>query len=150
VAGGQELPAPEDGDVRALLASVQPGDYVSLQAYLPPTRDVHGALRELQGRLRDRLGVAVTAGIGPRFLHSTGQLHKGGPDSVVALQIVDGRLWEGAGDGPEIPGLPYDFSTLVRAQAVGDLQSLRAHERRVVQVGVAGPAGMASLVERVA
>ncbi len=144
VAGGEELPAPEDGNVRALLEQVRPGDYVSLQAYLPPTPAVHQALRQLQGRLRDRLGVAVTAGIGPRFLHSTGQLHKGGPNSVVALQIVDTGLWRG--NGVDIPGRHYDFATLIRAQAAGDLQSLRDHDRRVAQVGVAGPEGLAELI----
>jgi glucose-6-phosphate isomerase len=144
-----ELPAPEDGDIAALLGSVQPGDYVSLQAYLPPTPEVHATLRELQGRIRDRLSVAVTAGIGPRFLHSTGQLHKGGPNTIVALQIVDAGLWDERGDGIDIPGRSYDFRTLVRAQAAGDLQALRDHDRRVAQVGVAGAAGLRDLVARI-
>jgi acyl-homoserine lactone acylase PvdQ len=101
----------------------------------------------LQGRIRDRLRVAVTAGIGPRFLHSTGQLHKGGPNSVVALQIVDTDLWRDT--GVDIPGRHYDFATLIRAQAVGDLQSLRDHDRRVAQVGVAGPGGLTALADRI-
>jgi hypothetical protein len=74
--------------------------------------------------------MAVTAGYGPRFLHSTGQLHKGGPNSVVAVQLV--------GSSPSgdlaIPGEPYDFSTLIRSQAIGDYQSLIARGRRVMRI----------------
>jgi transaldolase/glucose-6-phosphate isomerase len=81
VAGGGALPEPEDGDLEALLEQVAPGDYISLQAYLPPDAKVHNGLTEVRMILRDQLGVATTAGWGPRFLHSTGQLHKGGPTS---------------------------------------------------------------------
>jgi transaldolase / glucose-6-phosphate isomerase len=129
VAAGGTLPEPEPGDVRALLSALRPGDYVSLQAYLPPTPAHAEALQRLQGTIRDRWRVAATAGWGPRFLHSTGQLHKGGPNTVVAVQLVDAP--EG---GPGIPTRPYDFATLVRAQALGDLRSLRAHDRRVARM----------------
>jgi len=108
---------------------VSPGDYVSLQAYLPFGQD--DALQALRRRVRDHLdGAAVTAGYGPRFLHSTGQLHKGGPNSVVAVQIVS------ATPGPEvpIPGKDYDFGTLIAAQALGDHRSLLTHGRRVIRV----------------
>ncbi len=130
-----ELPLPPveavpPDDVRAwLAATVQPGDYVSLQAYVPFGHDA--ALESLRRRVRDHLGgVATTAGYGPRFLHSTGQLHKGGPDTVVAVQIVD------ANPMPEVPvpGAPYDFGTLIAAQSIGDHQSLLAHRRRVLRV----------------
>ena len=83
--------------------------------------------------MRDHLGgVATTVGYGPRFLHSTGQLHKGGPNTVVAVQIVD------ANPMPEvpIPGAPYDFGTLIAAQSIGDHRSLLAHGRRVLRVAV--------------
>ena len=83
-------------------------------------------------RLRDRLKVATTVGFGPRFLHSTGQLHKGGPDTGVFVQLV-----EPPQEDLPIPGQPYSFGTLLAAQAVGDLQSLRAHGRRVARVHVA-------------
>jgi glucose-6-phosphate isomerase/transaldolase/glucose-6-phosphate isomerase len=110
---------------------VRPGDYVSVQAYLP-----YGSERELERvrrALRDGLdGMAVTAGYGPRFLHSTGQLHKGGPDTVVAVQVVD----KGAAPSVPIPGYPYDFNTLIAAQAIGDHQSLLSHGRRVLRVCV--------------
>jgi hypothetical protein len=131
VTAGAALPQPEDGDVGALLDQVRPGDYVSLQAYLPPTPANTDALLRMRTFIRDRRRVATTVGWGPRFLHSTGQLHKGGPDNVVALQIVD--LPAG---GPAIPDRLYDFATLIRAQAVGDLRSLRDHGRRVAQVGL--------------
>ena len=112
-----------------LRAQVRPGDYVSVQAYLPYGRP----LEPLRRTLRDGLdGMAVTAGYGPRFLHSTGQLHKGGPDSVVAVQVV-GRTPAAA---LPIPGFPYDFNTLIAAQAIGDYQSLLSHGRRVLRVAV--------------
>jgi glucose-6-phosphate isomerase len=107
------------------------GDYVSIQAYLPYGQDAE--LEALRRRVRDHLGgIAVTAGYGPRFLHSTGQLHKGGPDSVVALQVVSRT----PGPAVPIPGKPYDFATLVAAQAAGDHQSLLAHGRRLRRVVV--------------
>ena len=113
-----------------LAATVDDGDYVSLQAYLPYGED--DALGTLRRRLRDRLGgAAVTAGYGPRFLHSTGQLHKGGANNVVAVQIVPRRPTAKL----DIPGFPYDFGTLIAAQALGDHQSLVEHGRRVLRVG---------------
>jgi glucose-6-phosphate isomerase/transaldolase/glucose-6-phosphate isomerase len=111
--------------------TVRPGDYVSLQAYLPFGQD--DALEGLRRAVRDGLdGMAVTAGYGPRFLHSTGQLHKGGPNEVVAVQIAP----RAPSAHVEIPGKPYDFGTLIDAQAIGDLQSLRSHGRRVLRVEV--------------
>ncbi len=149
LAEGTPLPEPEAGDLAGLLGSVQPGDYVSLQAYVPPSPVVHATLSELQGVIRDVLGVAVTAGVGPRFLHSTGQLHKGGPPTCVALQVVDAHLWAQSTRPVPIPGRRFDFSQLIRAQAVGDLRSLRAHDRRCAQVPVGGVGGLPGLVDRV-
>ena len=122
-----EVPAWLDENVRA-------GDYVSIQAYLPYGSE--DRLEALRRRIRDAHGgMAVTAGYGPRFLHSTGQLHKGGPASVVALQLVRRT------PGPivPIPGKPYDFGTLIAAQAIGDHESLQSHERRVLRVAVDDP-----------
>jgi len=108
-----------------------PGDYVSVQAYLPYGSEEK--LAALRRSIRDRHGGrAVTAGYGPRFLHSTGQLHKGGPPSVVALQVVART----PGPHVEIPGMAYDFATLIAAQAIGDHESLLAHGRRVLRVAV--------------
>jgi hypothetical protein len=104
-------------------------DYVSVQAYLPFGQDE--ALESLRRRLRDANDeMAVTAGYGPRFLHSTGQLHKGGPNSILAVQIVPDRP---SAEVP-IPGKDYDFGTLIAAQAIGDHQSLVSHDRRVLRV----------------
>jgi hypothetical protein len=89
-------------------------------------------LHEIRMRLRDRYRVATTVGFGPRFLHSTGQLHKGGPNSGVFVQVV-----EPPQEDIEIPGEPYTFATLFAAQSAGDLQSLREHGRRVARVRLA-------------
>jgi hypothetical protein len=127
-----EVPAADPGTVMAWLEEqVRPGDYVSLQAYLPFGRDAE--LEGLRRAVRDRLGgAAVTAGYGPRFLHSTGQLHKGGPNTVVAVQMVS----RSAAPEVTIPGQDYDFATLIAAQAAGDHRSLLSHGRRVLRVEV--------------
>jgi glucose-6-phosphate isomerase/transaldolase/glucose-6-phosphate isomerase len=125
-----EAASPDDVD-EWLRANVRPGDYVSVQAYLPYGDEA--GLEALRRALRDGLdGVAVTAGYGPRFLHSTGQLHKGGPNEVVALQLVRRT----PAPSVPIPGYPYDFNTLIAAQAIGDHQSLLSHGRRVLRVAV--------------
>lgn len=131
-----DLPLPEaqlsepDGAIEWLAEQFQEGDYVSIQAYLPYGQD--DALESLRRKVRDRLqGAPVTAGYGPRFLHSTGQLHKGGANNVIALQIVPNRP---TADLP-IPGFDLDFGTLIAAQALGDHQSLVEHGRRVLRVG---------------
>ena len=114
-----------------LQGNVGAGDYVSLQAYLPYGNDA--ALETLRRRVRDACGgVAVTAGYGPRFLHSTGQLHKGGPNSVVAVQLVPSKPTAEL----EVPGFGYDFATLIAAQSIGDLRALQAHGRRALRVRV--------------
>ena len=113
---------------------VRPGDYVSLQAYLPYGSE--DRLEALRQHIRDDHDtVAVTAGFGPRFLHSTGQLHKGGPPSVIAVQLVARSPRDELG----IPGRPYGFETLIAAQAIGDGESLRAHGRRLITIGVDDP-----------
>ncbi len=124
---------PEEGydDLGALLESVRPGDYLAIQAYLPRTADNSSRLQAARVKLRDRLRVATTVGFGPRFLHSTGQLHKGGPSTGVFIQVVD----EPALDLP-IPDKPYTFRRLLDAQSAGDLQALRARDRRVARVRV--------------
>jgi len=139
-----DLPLPSvetyDADRAAtwLKEEVGPGDYVSLQAYFPFGHDAD--LESARCHVSDALGgVATTAGYGPRFLHSTGQLHKGGPDQLVAVQLVPAR---GANQVP-IPGQPYDFATLIHAQALGDLTSLRSHGRRAIRVEVDNIADLA-------
>jgi hypothetical protein len=115
-------------------------------AYVTPDDANHDVLQDLRVAIRDTRRVATTLGFGPRFLHSTGQLHKGGPNTGVYIQIT-------ADDGTDvpIPGKPFTFSILKRAQAAGDLQSLRNHGRRVIRVHIAGDlqAGLASLTDAV-
>jgi hypothetical protein len=119
--------------LKAHLARVRAGDYVALTAYLPPGPATGQALGEIRHHVRDRLKVATTVGYGPRFLHSTGQLHKGGGDNGVFLQLTcEDRL-----DLP-IPGEAYAFGIMKRAQALGDLQSLERRARRALRVHIAG------------
>jgi transaldolase/glucose-6-phosphate isomerase len=112
-----------------LLKRVKVGDYVALQAYIEKSPSSERALRAIRKELRDAFGVAVTVGYGPRFLHSTGQLHKGGANNGVFIQITADAVKDVA-----IPGEPYTFGTLIRAQAVGDLRALKSHRRRVVRI----------------
>jgi glucose-6-phosphate isomerase len=117
-------------DVAAFLGAVRPGDYVAVQAYVAPGADGDERLRRLCGALRERLGAVVTTGYGPRYLHSTGQLHKGGPPTGHFIQVVDAP----ATDLP-IPGADHGFAALIAAQAEGDLLALRARGRPVLRAG---------------
>jgi transaldolase / glucose-6-phosphate isomerase len=135
-----------DGGIRELLALARPGDYFALLAYLPQDRDVEALLQRVRAQIRDALGIATTLGFGPRFLHSTGQLHKGGPDSGIYLQITA----EPSKDLP-IPGWDETFGTLIAAQALGDLQSLQRRGRRALRLHLADlDAGLSRLEEMVA
>jgi transaldolase/glucose-6-phosphate isomerase len=117
------------GQINKFLRSAGVGDYISLQCYLPYSDKLHEMLEKLREKIGQNYGVPVTLGFGPRFLHSTGQLHKGGANNVVALQLT----YDPDEDLP-IPGEPYTFGTLIRAQALGDIESLRAHERRAMRI----------------
>lgn len=112
-------------------ASAKPGDYAGIQAFLEPAEGTGHALQSLRLALRDRLGLATTVGFGPRFLHSTGQLHKGGPDTGLFLQMVD----EPAEEVP-VPETDYTFKAMIRAQALGDYRALLQRGRRVLRVSV--------------
>jgi glucose-6-phosphate isomerase len=113
----------------SFFGSVHVGDYVSFQAFVPRSDVTGTALNASRTRVRDRLRVATTLGFGPRFLHSTGQLHKGGPATGAYLQITTEHPEDVA-----IPGKRYSFGVLQAAQAAGDFDSLRRHGRRVVRV----------------
>jgi glucose-6-phosphate isomerase/transaldolase/glucose-6-phosphate isomerase len=126
-AGPPEL---EAGDLDALLAGLAPPRYVAIMGYLPYSAQTDAAVARLRERLVREHGVATTFGYGPRFLHSTGQLHKGGPHTGAFVQIVHEPCAH-----LDVPGEPYDFATLLRAQADGDLQTLRAHGLDAVRVG---------------
>jgi hypothetical protein len=136
--GGASPAASLADGLRAHLAAAGPGHYIGIQAYLPPTPETAARLNDLRVLLRDGRRVATTLGYGPRYLHSTGQLHKGGPNTGVFLQLTaDDR------DDLVIPGAGYGFSTLKAAQALGDLEALRDAGRRVARVQLRGRLGPA-------
>ncbi len=116
-------PAPD------LLSLIRPGDYVAIMAYARQAPDLDAAIDELRHTLVTRFGVATTMGYGPRFLHSTGQLHKGGPPSGLYLQLVEDPEAD-----IEIPGQSFSFGVLAASQALGDLRALQAAGRRVTRL----------------
>ena len=143
----QDDPRAEDGDVAAYslgfagddpagivrnaIASLGPGDYVAFLSYLPSSAAVTEAVNGVRVALRARTRVATTFGIGPRYLHSTGQYHKGGPNTLLAFVLTGEERSE-----TPVPGAGYSFAALKRAQALGDVQTLEAHGRRVVRLHV--------------
>jgi hypothetical protein len=115
--------------IKSLLDRAKSGAYFATMAYTTRTAGSESAIQAIRTAVRDSTGIATTAGYGPRFLHSTGQLHKGGPKTGLFLQIVqDDRK-----DVP-IPGQPYSFSILKQAQSLGDLQSLSSRRLPVLRV----------------
>jgi transaldolase/glucose-6-phosphate isomerase len=158
---GEEAPLAEDGELsawvggagsadaspRALLEALWDGlgagDYFALFAYVQQTDARQGLLQRLRLLARERRRVATTLGYGPRYLHSTGQLHKGGPDTGAYLVLT--------ADSPEdeaIPEAPYGFAVLLRAQALGDFRALAEHGRRVLRIHIRGDfdAGLSALL----
>ena len=117
------------GSLKDLLTQAKSGDYLAIMAYLHPTPDVEEAVADLRRKVADKHKIATTFGYGPRFLHSSGQLHKGGPPSGLFLQLVTDHE-----DDIPIPGRDYSFATLADAQAIGDLQALQELGRRVAMV----------------
>jgi transaldolase/glucose-6-phosphate isomerase len=126
LAAGGEPDVEPRGSLDELFDGAQPGDYVAIQAFIDPAREEE--LRPLISRARET-GCVVTHGLGPRYLHSTGQLHKGGPNKGLFVQVVDDPGGEVA-----IPGRKFGFRRLIRAQAAGDFASLEERGRRIVRV----------------
>src|SRR5699024_147101 len=126
--------APDQADdaaelLRSFLGQAHPGDYIAIQAYLTEEPETQDRLQELRTTLQQQLKLATTIGYGPRFLHSTGQFHKGGPNTGLFIQLT--------ADAPaklEVPGTNYTFGTFIQAQAEGDLQALREEDRRVIRI----------------
>jgi len=117
-----------------ILRLLQPSDYFGLLAYLPPETEAFAqALQALRHDVAARTGLATTLGYGPRYLHSTGQLHKGGPNTGVFILVTA----DIAADLP-IPGAPYSFGVLELAQATGDFESLNRTGRRALQIHLPG------------
>jgi hypothetical protein len=114
------------GSLDELLAQAGERDYVCIQAFVDPARE--GELEPLLARAHET-GCVVTHGLGPRYLHSTGQLHKGGPNTGLFVQVVDET-----GDELPIPGRDFGFARLIRSQAAGDLAALEERGRRAVRI----------------
>ena len=117
----------------AWVAMIEPGDYIGIHAYLPMDGPGTPVLDSLVPLLRDRYRVPVTLGYGPRFLHSTGQLHKGGANNGVFLQLVDSP-----GPDIDVPEADFSFGELLGGQADGDYQALSGRDRRVLRVRLTG------------
>ncbi|MGI4760337.1 MAG: hypothetical protein ACRYF0_06510 [Janthinobacterium lividum] len=117
------------GVLQAFFQQAQPGNFMTLQAYLHETDELNQALAEIRQLVQDKLRIATTSGYGPRFLHSTGQYHKGGPNGGLFVQFT--------ADHPQdlpLPGRTYTFGTFENAQAQGDLQALRDNGRRALHI----------------
>jgi len=117
------------GSPDELFAEAREGDYVCIQAFVNPNAESEAKVLELAARARAATPCVVTHGFGPRFQHSTGQLHKGGPNSGVFLQVVDDT-----GEELAIPGQPFGFGKLIRAQAAADYAVLKERGRRVARI----------------
>jgi hypothetical protein len=129
LAGGSPPDAEPQGSAEELYAQAREGDYVCIQAFVNPTPANEAKVLALASEARAATGCVVTHGFGPRYLHSTGQLHKGGPATGLYLQVVDET-----GDELPIPGQPFGFGKLIRAQAAGDFASLKERGRRVARI----------------
>lgn len=125
----REQGASRDGMFTDLLAKAAPGRFLAILAYMTPSRQADSAIKALRQSVLVRHHLPTTAGYGPRYLHSTGQLHKGGPNTGLFLQLIERMTPD-----MKVPGAPYTFGTLAQAQAVGDFQSLQIHQRAVVAV----------------
>lgn len=134
-AGDAEAPFDDPAKLSELLGGGSPPAYVAIMGYLAPDPRFDTAVGELRTAIRARTGCATTFGYGPRFLHSTGQLHKGGPPEGRFIQLVHDE-----GDDVAIPGENCGFRTLKHAQATGDLKALQNHERPVVRLRLEGDA----------
>jgi hypothetical protein len=129
LASGKEPDITPQSSADDLFAQANPGDYVCIQAFIEPNDENEAQVLGLAARAREATGCVVTHGFGPRFQHSTGQLHKGGPNSGLFLQVVDDT-----GDELPIPGQPFGFGRLIRAQAAADFDVLKERGRRVARV----------------
>ena len=134
--GYRQLPAPApDGSLTSLLDQAQPGDYLALILYVPPDTEADGpltqTLNQIRARIMQRRRIATTVGYGPRYLHSSGQLHKGGPATGLYIQMT----MNGYRQLP-IPGEGYDFAALATLQATGDRQALETLSRRLITINL--------------
>ena len=126
--------------LEALRRASRPGDYLAILAYLPPAADIVARLQTVRGAWARELGCATTLGFGPRYLHSTGQLHKGGPNTGLFLVVTTDDA-----EDAEIPEMGTTFGRLKRAQARGDIRALLARGRRVAHLHLARPEDVSAL-----
>ncbi len=126
----------------AFLGQAKRGDYVAINAYLPRNQEMQRNLRELRIDIRKHTGLPTTVGFGPRFLHSTGQLHKGGADNGLFLQITADPVVD-----LDIPQQGMSFGVLERGQALGDLDALRARSRRALRIHLPEPQALKRLLK---
>ncbi|MEA2255244.1 MAG: transaldolase / glucose-6-phosphate isomerase [Solirubrobacteraceae bacterium] len=138
----RDQPDADDDDLRALLDGLRAPHYLAVMGYVAPSEDFDVAVAELRATVRDATKAATTFGYGPRFLHSTGQLHKGGPPTGRFLQLV-----HDSEPDVEVPGAPHTFTRLKHAQAIGDLETLRGHGLPAQRVTLRGDDPAASLRE---
>ena len=132
----------EFGKVANYLKQAKAGDYVAINAYLPRNAEMIDVLQRMRVAIREKTKCAVTAGFGPRFQHSTGQFHKGGPNTGVFIQIITD-----VDEDLKIPNEGMTFGTLIRAQALGDYETLIARDRRVIRVHLSKPDDINLLVK---
>jgi transaldolase/glucose-6-phosphate isomerase len=135
------LPELEAGSLDDLMAKASPPKYIAILGYVTPSDEYDAAVSDLRVSLRDRTKCTTTFGYGPRYLHSTGQYHKGGPPNGLFIQ-----LYQRASEDVEIPEAGYSFEHLKNAQALGDMQTLRAHGLEVVRIEVEGPDDVRRLI----
>jgi transaldolase/glucose-6-phosphate isomerase len=135
------LPELDPGSLDELLDGAAPPKYIAILGYVTPSGEFDAAVADLRVALRERTKCATTFGYGPRYLHSTGQYHKGGPANGLFIQ-----LYQPAGEDIEIPDAGYGFEHLKHAQALGDMQTLRAHGLQVVRIEVDGPDALRRLI----
>ena len=144
--GAEDQPDATDDELRSLLAGLGAPSYLAVMGYVEPSGDFDAAVSELRQVIRDATQSATTFGYGPRFLHSTGQLHKGGPPTGRFLQLV-----HDSGPDVDIPDAGHGFTRLKHAQAIGDLETLRAHDLPAARVTLEGDdpaAAVRALTER--
>jgi transaldolase / glucose-6-phosphate isomerase len=142
-----DQPDADDDALAALLSGLGAPHYFAIMGYVEPSADFDAAITELRAAIRDAKQCATTFGYGPRFLHSTGQLHKGGPKTGRFLQLI-----HDSEPDVEVPEADYGFTRLKHAQAIGDLETLRAHDlpaERVTLSGADAAVGVRELADRI-
>jgi len=135
------------GELRRHIERRRTNAYLAIQAFIAPSPERNEAIARIRGLLLERTGCATTAGYGPRFLHSTGQLHKGGPPTGWFLQLTEDHA-----EDREIPGWPYTFGQLIQAQAEGDFAAIESHDLPILRVhlGADPEAGLRALEDALA